>query len=186
MVSLDSIAPEDDDGGAIRHERTVGLPLKNCSELATIKSASVPFKSSRSGRPHLPWHMRDVVFDATTRSLSRIAPVVFGDELFQTPVLRKFGKAYGSGRELAPPVANLPSVLGRIPERFCLEMMLHRETHIVLAVHESGGHRDRVSRHNLRDENDSSSIISVFLATNIEAQVYLIEIGMKRNSETPK
>jgi hypothetical protein len=48
------------------------------------------------------------------------------------------------------------------------------------------GCRNRSSRHNLSDENNSSSIIAAFLATNVEAQVYLLELGVKRNWETPE
>ncbi len=47
----------------------------------------------------------------------------------------------------------------------------------------SGGRRNRAFRHNLGDEDNSSSIIVALFATNIEAQVDFIEIGMKRHWE---
>jgi hypothetical protein len=62
--------------------------MQNVGEIIPIKSAGVSFKSSVRGRPHLPRGMRDVIFEATADSSSRVTPVVFGDELFQTPLLR--------------------------------------------------------------------------------------------------
>lgn len=44
-VSLDSIAPEDDDWGAVCHERGGWSSSNNSSEFAPVKSAGVPFKS---------------------------------------------------------------------------------------------------------------------------------------------
>jgi hypothetical protein len=43
-----------------------------------------------------------------------------------------------------------------------------------------------VPRHDFSDENNPSSILAAVFATDIEAQVYFIEIGMKRNRKTPK
>jgi hypothetical protein len=41
-----------------------------------------------------------------------------------------------------------------------------------------------VSGHNFGNKNYASSILDAFSATNVEAQVYLIEIRVKRNGAT--
>jgi hypothetical protein len=82
-VSLNSVAPEDEDGRAICHERAIGTPLENCCQFAPINSARVTFKFCLRGRPHLPRRMRYVIFDTPTTSLSRITPVVFGADSFR-------------------------------------------------------------------------------------------------------
>ena len=46
--------------------------------------------------------------------------------------------------------------------------------------------RNGASRHDLGNENNSSSVFAIVFAANIEAQVYLIEIGVKGNWETSK
>src|SRR5215831_7849848 len=84
-MSLNSIAPEDDNRRTIGHKRAVRASLNNFCKFASIKNARVTSKFCFYHLPHLPRWMRYVIFDATitTSSLSRITPVVFGDELFQ-------------------------------------------------------------------------------------------------------
>jgi len=130
--------------------------------------------------------MRDVIFEATTASLSRITPIVFGDELFQTRLLRIYWNAYGLRREPAPLVANLPLVLGRLAQPLRPNAVPHRKIYVVLTVDEASGGRNCASGHDLGNENNSSAVIAPLFATNVEAEVYLLEIGMKRNWETPK
>ncbi|MFZ1053169.1 MAG: hypothetical protein WAN41_21000, partial [Candidatus Sulfotelmatobacter sp.] len=124
-ISLNPITPEDDDRRAICHERAVRASLNNRSKLVPIKRAGVPLKSSGSGRAHLPRDMRDMIFEATTGSLTRIAPVVFGDELFQTPPSWMFWRANGLSRDLAPPAVNLPLIRSRLAQSFRLDAVLH-------------------------------------------------------------
>jgi hypothetical protein len=76
--------------------------------------------------------------------------------------------------------------LSRLPKLSGLSVVPHWKACIVLAVYELSGCRNRSSRHNLSDENNSPSIIAAFLATNVEAQVYLLELGVKQNWETPE
>ena len=185
-ISLNSIAREDYDRRAICHERTVRTSLKNGGEFAPIESAGITFKSSFGSRPYLPGDMRDVIFDAATGSLSRIAPIVFGDELFQTPLLRMGWKVDGLGREPAPLATNLPSILGYHTQVIRLNAMLHRKVRIVFSVEQASGCRDGASGHDLGNEDNSSSIIAAFFATNVEAQVYLVKVGVKRDREAPE
>jgi len=130
--------------------------------------------------------MRDVVFKAPAGSLSRIAPVVFGDELFQAALLRMGWKANRLSKNLAPPVTDSPLIPSRLVQPVCPNSMPHRTAGIVLAVYEASGCRNCASGHNLGDENNSSSVFAALFSPNVEAQVYLIEIGMKRNWEAPK
>src|SRR5208282_2132568 len=103
----------------------VRASLNNRSKLVPIKRAGVPLKSSGSGRAHLPRDMRDMIFEATTGSLTRRAPVVFGDELFQTPPSWMFWRANGLSRDLAPPAVNLPLIRSRLAQSFRLDAVLH-------------------------------------------------------------
>jgi len=150
--------------------------VKNRPEFASVKGAGVPFESRIRGCPHLPGEMRDVVFDTTTRALSRITPVVFGDELFQTSFPRTCWITHSLSREPAPLIAGLPLILGRSPQLASLNAVFHRKASIVFAVYDACGHRNCESGHNLSDENNSSAILAAIFAANVESQVYLIEI----------
>ena len=160
--------------------------MKSGREFASIENAAITFKSSFGSRPHLPGHMRDVIFDAATGSLSRITPIVFGDELFQTPLLRMRWKVDGLGREPAPLATNLPLILDGHTQIIRLNAVLHRKADIVFPIDQASGCRDGAPGHDLGNEDDSSSIIAAFFATNVEAQVYLVKVGVKRDRETPK
>ena len=46
--------------------------------------------------------------------------------------------------------------------------------------------RDRLLGYNFRDEHNAPSVLIALLATDIEEEVYLIEIRMKRDGEAPK
>jgi hypothetical protein len=127
--------------------------------------------------------MRDVIFEATAASSSRVTPVVFGDELFQTPLLRIRWQTYSLSREPAPLVAKLPLILGCPAHTFCLNATPHRKVCIVLPVYDASGSGNCAHRNDLGNKNNSSSIIT-FFAANVESQVYLIKIGVKRDRET--
>ena len=147
--SFDSIASEDDDRRAIGHECAVGASLKNLPEFASVETAGVPFKSGGTGRPHLPRDMRDMIFEATAVPLSRIAPVVFSDELLETARLGMLWSAYGSSRESAPSAVNPPPIFSRLFKLLCLNVVLHWKACVILAVYKAGCRRNRVSRHSL-------------------------------------
>jgi hypothetical protein len=168
-ISLNSPTREDDHGRAICYKRAVRLSLKNCCEFVPIKSVDLAFKSSFSGRPYLPRNMRDVIFDATTGSLRRITPVVFGNELFQTPLLRLCRNAYSLSREGAPVIADLPLILGPLVQLFRFNVVPHRKVFIVLPIYQASGCGNCASGHHLGDKGNSSSIIAAFFATNVEA-----------------
>ncbi|MFZ0954031.1 MAG: hypothetical protein WAN17_17300 [Candidatus Sulfotelmatobacter sp.] len=181
---MNFVAPENYDRRAVGHESTVGASLKNCHELIAIKIAGISFKASGSGCPYLPREMRDMIFETATASLGRITPVVFGDVLLQASLLRMLRKACGLSRKLAPLAVDLPPILSRLSRSLRLKVMFHREAGVVLAVQYPGGYGNRAPRHDLRNENNSSSVIATVFAANIEAQVDLIEIGVKWNWET--
>ncbi len=89
-------------------------------------------------------------------------------------------------RELAPFAVNLPLILDRLPQLLGLNVVPHRKACIVFAIYESGGCRNRASGHNFGDKNHSPSVFAALFPANVEAQIYLIEIGMKRHRDTPK
>ena len=65
--------------------------------------------------------------------------------------------------------------------------MLHRKADVVLSVCESGNLCYYSFRHNLCDKGHSSSVFARFLAANVESQIHLIKISMKRDrSEAEK
>ena len=84
---------------------------------------------------------------------------------------------------MAPPTTKLPLILGGSDRALVLNAVLHRTVSVVLSIYETGGCCNRASGHDLGNENNSSSILAAFFAANIEAQVYLIEIGVKRNGK---
>jgi len=182
-ISLNSIAREDYDRRTIGHKRAVRASLKNGREFAPIKSAGLTFESGLTSRPHLPGDMRDVIFDAAAGSLRRITPIVFANELFQTPLWRMRWKVDGLGREPAPLATNLPLILGSHTQIIRLNAVLHRKADIVFPVEQASGGRDGAPGHDLGNEYNSSSIIAAFFATNVEAQVYFVKVGVKRDRE---
>jgi hypothetical protein len=84
---------------------------------------------------------------------------------------------------VAPPTTKLPLILGGSDRAPGLNAVLHRTVSVVLPIYETGGSRNRTAGHDLGNENNSSSILAGFFASNIEAQVYLIEIGVKWNGK---
>ena len=129
-----------------------------------------------------------MIFDATSATtwLSRIAPVVFRDELFQTSLLGMYWKAYVLSREPAPPFGNLPLILDCLIRPFCINTVTHWKTCIVLPVQQSSGCRNCASRDYFCNEDNSSSLLPAFLAANIEAKVDLLKIDVKWNWEAPE
>jgi hypothetical protein len=125
-----------------------------------------------------------MIFETATTPPSRITPVVFRDELLQASLLRMRWKPGGLGGKVAPLAVDLPTILYDFCQFPRLDAVPHREVRIVLAVKNPGGYGNRAPGHDLRDENNSSSIIATVFAANVEAQVDLIEISVKWNGET--
>ncbi len=71
-----------------------------------VKSVGLPFKSGISSCPHLPGIVRDMIFERTSGSSSRIAPVVLGNELFQTSFLGTCWNARSLSPQATPLIAN--------------------------------------------------------------------------------
>jgi hypothetical protein len=93
-------------------------------------------------------------------------------------------KTNGLSKEHAPLAADSPSILDCLVQSLRFDTILHRQAGIVFAVHQASGHRNCSSRHHLGNEHDTSSNIIAFFPTDVEAQIYFIEIGVKRNWET--
>ncbi len=64
--------------------------------------------------------------------------------------------------------------------------MLHRQAYIVLTIYKASHRRDCLLGYNFGDEHDASSVFFALLATDVEAEVYFIEIRMKRDRNGPK
>jgi len=65
-------------------------------------------------------------------------------------------------------------------------VVFHWKAYIVLAIYKASHRRDCEFRYNFGDEHDASSVFFALLATDVEAEVYLIEIRMKRDRKGPK
>jgi hypothetical protein len=57
---------------------------------------------------------------------------------------------------------------------------------IVLAIYKASYRRNCVPGNNFGDEHDAPPIFIALFATDVEAEVYFVEIGMKRDRKGPK
>src|SRR5260370_37983569 len=83
VSSKESAASENSDRRAVGNKCRTWMTLQNAAEFNIVQSGCITFKFCRSADPHLPRHMRNVVFQSLP-SPTRITPIVFGHELFQT------------------------------------------------------------------------------------------------------
>jgi hypothetical protein len=60
--------------------------------------------------------------------------------------------------------------------------MSHRESTVILSVHETRDLCNGPPGHNFADEDDSSPHGRAFAAPDIQAEIYFLEIRMKRNT----
>ena len=127
-----------------------------------------------------------MIFEATTGPLGRVTPIVFGYELLQTRLGWMCGKPHGFCGEFAPLCPKLPLVHSRFSRLFRPDAVSHRKTFVVLAIYEASGGCNCPFGHDLGYENNSSSLLAALLPANVEAQIHLVEIGMKRNREASK
>jgi hypothetical protein len=65
-------------------------------------------------------------------------------------------------------------------------VVLHGQALIVLPIHESSRGRDGLLGHDFRDEHNTSAVFAALRATDVKAEVYLIEIGMHWNGKEPE
>jgi hypothetical protein len=87
---------------------------------------------------------------------------------------------------MAPVIFDLPSILNLLFRPIRANVVLHRQAYIVLTIHKASHRRDRLLGYNFGDEHNASSVFLTLLATDVEAEVYLIEIRMKRHRKGPK
>src|SRR6516162_2386248 len=97
-----------DHGRALGDECAGGLTFENPCELRPIESLHVPFESSRRGRLDHPRNVRYTIFEHPTVSPAGIAPVVFGDELFEAAFRYRGG---GGCVRVQPAPDTIPSPL---------------------------------------------------------------------------
>jgi hypothetical protein len=64
--------------------------------------------------------------------------------------------------------------------------MFHRQAYIVLSVYKTRHSRNCPLRYNFGDEHNAPSVFISLLPTDVKAEVYLIEIRMKRSGKGPK
>jgi hypothetical protein len=64
--------------------------------------------------------------------------------------------------------------------------MLHRQAYIVLTIYKASHCRDCLLGYNFGDEYDAPSVFIALFATDVEAEVYLVEIRMKRDCKGTK
>src|SRR6267378_1017701 len=94
------------------------------------------------------------VFHTTTAGLSRISPVMLGDELFNRALDRQFRIAIGFHVHLAPEVFVPPSV--RYPQTIIASsanLMRHWDSHIILLVERAGNKCNCPARNQLTDKH---------------------------------
>ena len=180
ILSLNFVAPEDDDRRTIRHERAIGQPLENYCQFASVESARITLECRFRRRTNLPSRVRYAIFERFSAPLSCITPIVFGDELFHAPLPSVCRLADGPRGKRAPFLAHLPSIFRRPVRAFRFNPVLHRKVYILLPVHHPSRRRNCSSGHDLRNEDDTSSKISTVLATDVEAEIHLIKSGVKR------
>src|SRR6266853_6816863 len=80
---------------------------------------------------------------------------------------------------MAPVISELPLILDLLFRPVRTNVMLHRQAYIVLAIHKAGHRRDCALWYNFGDEHNASSVFFARLATDVEAEVYFIEVSMK-------
>ena len=83
----------------------------------------------------------------------------------------------------APLILELPFIGDRLFRLLSANVVAHGQTYVVLAIYEASRRRDHPLRYDFGDEHYASAVFIAFPATDVEAEVYLIEIEMKRDGE---
>src|SRR6516225_7180987 len=175
-----------DHGRALGDECAGGLTFENPSELRPIESFDVPFESSRGGRLDLPENVLDAIFERPTVSPVGIAPLVFGDELFEAAFRYRRGRGRCVRVQPAPDAIPSPLVLGDARRLIGPDAMLHRQADVVLAVHQAGKTSHRPLRDDLGNEDYASAVLAAGFASHVKAQVYLFKFRVKGYGEAAK
>jgi hypothetical protein len=87
---------------------------------------------------------------------------------------------------MAPVISDLPLILNLLFQPIRTNVVLHRQAYIVLAIYKASHRCDCPLGYNFGDEYNTPSVFIALLATNVEAEVYFIEIRMKRDRNGPK
>jgi hypothetical protein len=87
---------------------------------------------------------------------------------------------------MTPVISELPLILNLLFRPIRANVVLHRQAYIVLAIYKASHRRDCLLGYNFGNEHDAPSVLVALFATDVEAEVYLIEIRMKRDLNPPK
>src|SRR5271163_672495 len=115
-----------------------------------------------------------------------IAPIVLGDELLQAALRSLRGTGRCLRIEPAPRAVELPPVLHRLGLSIHIDAVPHRKADVVFSIRESGDLCHCPPGNNFGDKNQTSAILVPGIAANVESQVYLVEMGVKRNRKSAK
>src|SRR2546427_8585602 len=118
-----------------------------------------------------------------TISLSRIAPIVLANELFQATLFGRRGSNRRMRIQPVPSAVELPRILGCFAGPVRLDAVPHRKADVILSIRKSSDLRDCPFGNNLGDKNHTPPVLIAFFATDVESQVYLVKIGMKGNTK---
>jgi hypothetical protein len=127
--------------------------------------------------------MGNVIFKCVSVTLSGITPIVLGNELQQAAVRGLHGTGRCLRRELTPRSVELPSILGRLDRAMQVDAVLRWKAEVVLLIRKPGNLRDCPPGHDFGDKDDASPVLVPGVTANIEPQVDLVEIGVKRNGK---
>jgi hypothetical protein len=87
---------------------------------------------------------------------------------------------------MAPVISDLPLILNLLFRPIRANVVLHWQAYIVLTIYKARRRRDCPLGYNFGNEHDAPSVFVALFATDVEAEVYLIEIRMKRDRNRPK
>src|SRR4029077_6871172 len=131
--------------------------------------------------------MCHAVFHGITAGLSRISPVMLGDELLNRALAWQYRIASGFKVDLAPAVIGPPSVRHtQTISASRANLMRHCDSHIVLFVEPAGNECNCPSWNQLPNEYHPSPEFAPCLPSHVKAQVHFLEIRVHRNWQEPQ
>src|SRR6266404_2675285 len=182
-----SSPPHHGDRGSFCEKSGLRFTLEYRRELSSVQLFRIALKCRSPNLPDSPRRMRHAVFHATTSGLSRISPVMLGDELFNRALSWQFRIAIGFKIHLVPEVSAPPSV--RYPQTIIasrVNLMRHWESHIILFVERAGNQCNCPARNQLPDKHYTSPDFVPYLPSHVKAQVHFLEIRVHRNWQEPE
>src|SRR5215472_6574849 len=134
--------------------------------------------------PHAPRRMLHTVFQASSIALRRISPIVLDDELFQRALSRKIRIAAHRYAQLPPVMRARPGVVNGHTSVTAFQTMRGRPGYISLVVKDARDRRHGPVRDDLANERHASFQFISFVALDVQAQIDLVKIAVKKNRHT--